>query len=230
MPTSGARTFPLRVVTSAESAACDASAIGAGIPSRALMQRAAAAAASEIALRYRDRLGDGVLIIAGPGNNGGDAWVVARALATAGVPVRVIEPVPAKTPDAIAERSLTIESVGSQALSDIARGLAGGESIVVDGLLGTGSTGAPRGPIADAVALICSAREHGRTIVALDVPTGIDATTGRAAGAFVTADLTLTFGTVKRGQLVNREACGTIVVLDIGLGSHTGAARGSPSL
>lgn len=220
----------MRVVTSAESAACDASAIGAKIPSRALMQRAAAAAASEISLRYRDRLGDGLLVVAGPGNNGGDAWVVARALAAAGVPVRVIEPVPAKTPDAIAERSLAIEAVGSQSLVDIATGLAAGASVVVDGLLGTGSSGAPRGAIADGVALIRSARENGRTIVALDIPTGIDATTGRAEGAFVTADLTLTFGTVKRGLLVNREACGTIVVLDIGLGSHTDAARGSPFL
>jgi NAD(P)H-hydrate epimerase len=194
------------------------------------MQRAGAAAAAEIALRYRDRLGDGVLVLAGPGNNGGDAWVIARALATTGVAVRVIEPVPARTPDAVAERALTVESLGTQVLVETANGLVAGPSVVIDGLLGTGSTGAPRGAIADGVALIRSARENGRTIVALDVPTGIDATTGHAQGAFVTADLTFTFGTVKRGLLVNREACGTIVVLDIGLGSHMGAAVGSPSL
>lgn len=229
MPPSGARA-PLRVVTSAEAAACDASAIAAGIPSRALMQRAAAAAASEIALRYRDRLGDGVLVLAGPGNNGGDAWVVARALSAAGVAVHVIEPIPAKTPDAVAERSLTVESLGSAALVDAATGLAGGQSVIVDGLLGTGATGAPHGAIAEAVALIRAARERRRTIVALDIPTGVDATTGQAGGDFVTADITLTFGTLKRGLLVNREACGTIVVLDIGLGTHTDAARGSPML
>lgn len=227
MPTSGARA-PLRVVTSAESASCDASAIAAGIPSRALMQRAGAAAAAEITLRYRDRLGDGVLVLAGPGNNGGDAWVVARALWAAGVVVRVVEPVPARTPDAVAERALTIESLG--ALADPPAGLAGGHSVVVDGLLGTGASGAPRRSIADAMAIIRGMREGGKTIVALDVPTGIDATTGRAEGAFVTADLTLTFGTVKRGLLVNREACGTIVVLDIGLGTHIDAVRGSPAL
>ena len=72
----------IRVVTAAEAAARDRAAIDGGIPSRALMQRAGAASASEIALRFGRQLRDGVLVFAGPGNNGGDAWVVARALAT----------------------------------------------------------------------------------------------------------------------------------------------------
>ena len=75
------------VVTAAESAARDDAAIAAGVPSRALMQRAGAAAAAEIALRFRDRVSAGVLVLAGPGNNGGDGWVVARALRDAGAAV-----------------------------------------------------------------------------------------------------------------------------------------------
>src|SRR5205085_8164866 len=96
----------VRVVTSSESAARDASAIAAGIPSRALMERAGAAAAAEIMLRHGDDVAGGVLVLAGPGNNGGDAWVVARALLAAGARVRVIEPIAAKTTDAVAERAL----------------------------------------------------------------------------------------------------------------------------
>src|SRR4051812_1709811 len=102
----------IRVVTSSESAARHTSAIAAGTPSRALMQRAGAAAASEIALRYRDRLSDGVLVLTGAGNNGGDGWVVGRALAAAGVRVVVREAVEAKTDDARFERDAARAALG----------------------------------------------------------------------------------------------------------------------
>src|SRR5438128_6609104 len=145
----------VRVVTSAEAAARDRAAIDAGTPSRALMQRAGAATAAEIALRYTQRLRTGVLVFAGPGNNGGDAWVVGRALAAAGVTVRVCEPVPASTDDARAERALALPGLEPLANDDatLASGdTFRGEGIVIDGLLGTGSSGAPHGPIAAAVA------------------------------------------------------------------------------
>ena len=223
----------VRVVTSSESAARDASAIATGIPSRALMQRAGAAAAAEIALRYRDRLSGGVLVVAGPGNNGGDAWVVARALAAGGARVRVVEPVMARAPDAVAERALAVDVLGANgAAVETGPGAVvdRGEALVVDGLLGTGAAGAPRGDIATGIAAVVMTRERGGIVVALDVPSGLDATTGVAAGAVVTADLTVTFGTVKRGHLVNRDACGVIAVVDIGLGAHAALDDGAPSL
>jgi hydroxyethylthiazole kinase-like uncharacterized protein yjeF len=207
----------VRVVTSAESAGSDAATIAAGVPSRALMQRAGAAAAAEIALRFRDRLAHGALVFAGPGNNGGDAWVTARALAATGVVVRVIEPVPAKTPDAVAERALALRLLGDGCVAALARAGEGGEQIVVDGLLGTGASGEPRGPIGDAISTLAHLRERGAVVVALDVPSALDATTGAATDHTVIADLTLTFGAMKRGLLVARRYCGEIAVVDIGL-------------
>ena len=214
------------VVTSAtESAARDRAAIGAGVPSRALMRAAGMAAAGEIVRRFAGRglRRRGVAVFAGPGNNGGDAWVVAGALAIAGIPVRVTAVGETRTPDAVAERARAVGMPGV-----LVGDPTGGEPVVVDGLLGTGSSGAPRGAIADAIARITGMRERGATVVALDVPTGVDATTGGADGALM-ADLTLTFGTMKRGLLVARAQAGAIVVLDIGLGAAAtlddGAAR-----
>src|SRR5688572_14034350 len=205
---SARRRLMIEVCTAAEAAAHDAETIAAGVPSRALMQRAGAMAAAEIARRYREDLRHGVAVFAGPGNNGGDAWVVARALADAGVEVRVAEPVPAKTPDAIAERALAIGRVQMNP--------HGAERIVVDGLLGSGASGEPQGAIGDAIGRIDSMRARGAHVVALDLPSGVDASTGSAALS-VTADLTLAFGTIKRGTLVARDRCGRIVLLDIGL-------------
>lgn len=213
------RPLPVAVVDAAGASACDNAAMASGIPSRALMQRAGAAAASEIAHRLADRLAHGVLVATGPGNNGGDGWVVAHALHAAGVRVRVVECAPALTADARAEREQA-RAAGVRASGQIDDLLAGGESIVVDALLGTGLSahGSLRGDIAVAVEMLQRLGDRGAAVVALDVPTGLAAGTGRHAGLH--AALTITFGTIKRGQLVAREACGTIVVVDIGLGTH----------
>lgn len=192
------------------------------------MQRAGAAAAGEISLREHRRVANGVCVFAGPGNNGGDAWVVARALAVAGVRVRVVEVLPAKTPDAVAEHDLALRTPQLEKTNDVAVATTGC-SLVVDGLLGTGSSGEPRGAIADAVAAINAARDRGAVVIALDLPTGVDATTGDATNAVI-ADLTITFGTIKRGHLIARQACGRIVVVDIGLGEQASRDDDAPAL
>src|SRR2546423_4773266 len=96
------------VVDAAGAAAADAAAIAAGIPSRALMQRAGAAAAAEMALRFPEQLEQGVVVATGPGNNGGDGWVVAGALHAVGIRVRVVECAEARTADARAERDAAL--------------------------------------------------------------------------------------------------------------------------
>ncbi|MFN2564769.1 MAG: NAD(P)H-hydrate dehydratase [Gemmatimonadaceae bacterium] len=220
------------MTTAAQAAARDAAAIAAGVPSRALMQRAGAAAAAEIALRYPFHLESGALIFAGPGNNGGDAWVVARALAATGAVVRVVEPAEAKSPDAIAERALSLPIVGETARE---RALTSAtpahfaERLVIDGLLGTGATGAPREHLGQAVDDIARLRAGGAAVIAIDVPSGVDATTGRWEKSVV-AELTLTFGTMKRGLLTARDRCGALAVLDIGLGAYAELDDGAPAL
>ncbi len=214
---------PVWVVTAAQSAERDARAIAAGTPSRELMKAAGRAAAGELLRHAGARASAGIDVYAGGGNNGGDAWVVAGTLAAAGFAVRVHEIEPPRTADAIAEKAEAAQVLQRAAPP---RGRPG---VVVDGLLGTGARGAPQGAIAQACAGIDAARRGGAYVVALDVPSGLDAATGAHEGA-PRADLTITFGTVKRGQLLARDWCGAIVVVDIGLGAHATLADGAPRL
>ncbi len=211
----------VRVVSASQAGELDAAAIAGGVASRTLMQAAGRAAADLVLSRFPLESSRGVAVYAGTGNNGGDAWVVAAELARRGVRVRVAEIGPPRTPDAVAEREAA-SAVLTHTVPD------GSEGVIVDGLLGTGAKGAPHGAIADAIGRIDFARSGGRNstrVVALDVPSGVDATSGAAPGVAVRADLTITFGSMKRGLLVNRDAAGAIVVVDIGLGAaaaHSG--------
>jgi NAD(P)H-hydrate epimerase len=171
------------------------------------MQRAGTAAAREISRRYSERLRNGAVVFTGPGNNGGDGWVVAGILARDGVEVTVVEvekATRAKSPDAVAEREAAIDLVK---LTDSADD---GSAVVIDALLGTGFEGEPRGKIGEAIAKINELRGQRAWVAALDVPSGLDATTGQHS-ACVVADLTLSFGGVKRGTLLARDCCGEIV-------------------
>jgi hydroxyethylthiazole kinase-like uncharacterized protein yjeF len=204
----------VRVVSARESAERDRAAIQKGIPSRALMQRAGTAAAEEISRRYGDRMRDGVLVFTGPGNNGGDGWVVAGLLARSGIEVTVAEAADAKTPDAIAEKREAASAVKMLTATSVDE--LKGARVVIDALLGTGAEGEPRGKIADAISQINRLRSSGALVAALDLPSGLDATSGRQS-LCVIADSTFSFGGVKRGSLLARDCCGDIVVLDIGL-------------
>jgi len=200
----------VRVVTAGEAAERDRAAIERGTPSRELMRRAGDGAARLICHSFESRLHEGVAIFTGPGNNGGDGWVVARSLVAAGVPVTLVEAVAAKSADAIAAKG----NAGKDIHSGPAPAKAG---IVVDALLGTGAKGQPREEIAEAMRRIRDLKKDGAAVVSLDLPTGLDATTGAHEDSLV-ADMTITFGNVKRGQLLARDLCGEIVALDIGLG------------
>ena len=206
--------MPVRVVGSRESAALDAAAIAGGIPSRALMRAAAYNAATVICDRYPADLCRGVVVLTGPGNNGGDGWAVAAALASTGISVRVREVVPSRTPDALAERAQWHGPADGGPLCC---------GVIVDAMLGTGSSGELRDAMRDAATEIAATRSRGAVVVALDVPSGLDALTGAHASSVV-AELTISFGSCKRGTLVSRGVCGDIVVVDIGLDASADAS------
>ena len=206
--------MPARVVSAKESAERDRAAIERGTPSRTLMRRAGIAAADEIMRRFAVHLDDGVLVFAGTGNNGGDGWVVVDALARAGVRVGFLEAGEATTEAAIAERSAAIESFSTQPRPVENDSPVPG--VVVDALLGTGFRGAPRGRVRDLISGINKLRLRGSRVASLDLPSGLDATTG-AHEDCVVADVTVSFGGMKRGLLLARDCCGEIAVVDIGL-------------
>lgn len=174
------------------------------------MLRAGTAAASCILRDHGERLAHGVALYAGPGNNGGDAYVIAAQLARAGVTVRLHAAAAPRTDEATRAAALAAPALRFGAPT-------GGEGLVVDGLLGTGHTGPLRDGIRSACTMLRHAHDRAATVVALDVPTGLDATTGEIADGSVPADTTLSFGTLKRGQLVQRAHVGRLVLLDIGL-------------
>jgi NAD(P)H-hydrate epimerase len=200
---------PLPVLTPEQSAAWDRDAAARGIPLETLMETAGRATAVVLAARFPAAARRGVLVVAGRGHNGGDGWVLARALHRLGLPVWV-------APVAGDPAPLTA-TVAARARAEGVREVAGdgpwpAAGLLVDALLGTGASGAPRGPVAAALDRVA---EAALPVLAMDGPTGLDLGTGVAHGA-PRADLTVTFGGLRRGHLLGREACGDIVVVDIG--------------
>jgi NAD(P)H-hydrate epimerase len=210
-----ARVTRPRLTTAAQAAARDHAAIASGIDSMTLMQRAAAVAAACILRNCGPWLSHGVAVFAGRGNNGGDAYLVAAQLARAGVTVRLHAAGLPTTPDA--QRAVRLAEPW------LVHGeITGHERLVVDGLLGTGFRSAPGEPLREPVAAACRRvallRDAGARVVALDIPSGVDATTGNVADGAVAADVTVSFGTLKRAQLLRRDLMGRLLLADIGLG------------
>lgn len=162
---------------------------------------------------------EGIVVAAvGPGNNGGDALVLLRTLRAWGREVRWL-PTGAREPEAALAHGFELPRVEEQA--DSAFAAAG---VIVDGMLGTGARGAPRGGVP---AIIAALNGSGRPVLALDLPSGVDPDTGEipgesegrpAAAAAVRADVTVCFGWPKRGLLrpPGRARCGRIMAVEIG--------------
>ena len=179
------------------------------IPSRVLMEAAGRACAGVIAREFRERLPDGVLVVCGTGNNGGDGWVAGRALRSVGVKVWGVPAGDPRTPDCEANQKLALGE-GVELLQTGDTWPAAG--LLVDALLGTGASGPLHGAIAELAQRIV---DYGGPIAAVDGPTGVDLSSGEKSGSVI-ADLTVTFGGLRRGHLLARDRCGRVVVVDIG--------------
>lgn len=194
-----------------------------GVPSLELMERA-----GEGVVRELERLApDGpVAVLCGKGNNGGDGLVVARLLRQASREVAVVCLGAAEELSADARANLErLPGPAPLSLGDPGAAEAiGGAAVLVDALLGTGFEGAPRGAVADAIEAIDAAGAGGARVVSVDVPSGVDASTGVVAGAAVHADLTATFHAAKVGLWIapGKAHAGEVVAVEIGI------PRGAP--
>lgn len=203
-----------------------------GVPSGQLMEQAGAAvaAAARALMTSADRPAGGVvLVLCGPGNNGGDGLVAARHLAAAGHRVAVAlvagERRPA-TPEAAANWAVLAGHPGVERLHcahahEVALLLNGLErsALVIDALLGTGVRGRLREPISAAVELCLAARRLRVPVLAVDTPTAVDLSSGLASDPVVRADVTVTFHRPKTGLLTRTGSAlaGRVLVAPIGI-------------
>lgn len=190
----------------------------ATLPDGALMQRAAIGLARVCTDILRGADGRGavygarVLLIVGSGDNGGDALYAGAALARRGAFVEAL-----LLGSEVHEAGLAaLRRAGGRMSSGV-----GDVDLVLDGIVGIGGKGSLRAEAADVVARVC---DTSALVVAVDVPSGIDADSGRIGGPHVQADVTVTFGTPKVGLIVNpaASAAGVVELVDIGLGAHLG--------
>jgi hydroxyethylthiazole kinase-like uncharacterized protein yjeF len=204
------------------------------VPDGTLMGRAAAGLASVCAALLRAApgrvYGARVVVLAGSGDNGGDALYAGALLARRGAAVTAIAAGSRVHPGGTA----ALLQAGGRVSDDTgdAAGRLDAADLIVDGLLGIGGRGGLREPFAGLAAGAERARQAGATVVAVDLPSGIDADTGAVEGPAVRADVTVTFGAIKPGLLIDPGAghAGTVELIDIGLGPYLeeGPAASAP--
>ncbi len=203
-------------MTVSEMSAADSAAVARGVPVSTLMERAGTAVTEAVRARYSPR---SVVVWCGPGDNGGDGYVVARLLRNKGWSVRAEALAP---PGTVAARAAAARWKGETGALSSEPTRA---DLYIDALFGAGLSRPLEGEVAK---LARAAGELAKPIIAIDTPSGVAGDTGRALGdAAFRADLTVTFHRRKLAHSLaeGRRACGEIVVADIGLGPPSGTSH-----
>jgi len=196
-----------------------------GIPSYALMTRAGETVAGAVRRHWPNALTQGVLVVAGKGNNGGDGFVAARALAGEKISVTVLlfasiaelkGDAARACRDYLAASGRVVERADEGSLRDQHPG------VIIDAIFGTGLNAPVRGVIRSVIERINS---MGAPIVAVDIASGINADSGAVMDAAMKASLTVTFGFAKYGHVSypGAEYCGELEVTEIGFSSEAAA-------
>jgi NAD(P)H-hydrate epimerase len=202
----------LELLTAEEMAQADRLTVEAGVPSLTLMENAGRAVAEEASF-MAGKPGARVAVMCGPGNNGGDGFVAARHLKRMGHDVRVFL---LGAREALKGDALTMSQRwdGMVRPPDVADPAS--MDVIVDALFGAGLTRPLDG---EAAAAVLAMNASGTPVLAVDVPSGLDGTTGQAQGAVVQAARTITFFRRKPGHVLipGRSLCGLTSVVDIGI-------------
>lgn len=211
----------LELLTTDEMTRADGLAVAAGVPSLTLMENAGRAVA-EVAAGMAAP-GARVVVLCGPGNNGGDGFVAARLLAERGYRVRVVvlgsrEVLKGDAAVMAARWGGAVEALGARSIGDAA--------LIVDAIFGAGLARPVEGAAADAIAAANASRVP---VLAVDVPSGLDGSTGAASGPVIQAAKTVTFFRRKPGHVLlpGRALCGEVVVADIGIPDAVAGQVGS---
>lgn len=203
-------------------AAADRAAIAAGTPASLLMERAGRAVADAVCRRAPS--GASILVLCGPGNNGGDGFVAARLLARRGLRVTLAL---AGERQGLAGDAAAMAQLWTGPVASLADARPEEHDIVVDALFGAGLSRPLQGAVATIVAAV---NATGRPVVAVDVPSGLSGDSGQCAGEVVRAAETVTFFRLKPGHLLQpgRSLCGIVTLTDIGIAPELVFDTGHP--
>ena len=187
------------------------------VPEGSLMATASAGLATvvrDLLSTERGVVGSRIVLLVGAGNNGGDALYAGAALARSGAAVTALTTAD-RWHEGGAQAVLAAGGRLQAATTPSAGKVIGQADVVVDGIVGIGATGPVRSPAAELLDHI----PDSAWVVAVDIPSGVDPSTGEVPGAAVSADVTVTFGVLKAGQVLppGRDHCGAVELVDIGL-------------